>query len=144
MQTQDEFVPAGWTTRFWSDIALALRRLARELRNAKPAGLGAKGKRADGSICVWAYISWERDSQETPYGVGFDLWSADCERFGAAMDAAVDKSPFGDDEWWYWGREGGPMEHFTIVEVARPQASPERFRTCGPLETGTYYCLAAV
>jgi len=35
-----ESVPAGWTTRFWGDIALALRRLARGLRDAaKPAGL---------------------------------------------------------------------------------------------------------
>jgi hypothetical protein len=39
LQNQDESVPAGWTTRFWDDIALALRRLARGLRNAKPAGL---------------------------------------------------------------------------------------------------------
>jgi hypothetical protein len=39
LQNQDESVPAGWTTRFWGDIALALRRLARGLRDAKPAGL---------------------------------------------------------------------------------------------------------
>lgn len=39
LQSQDESVPAGWTTRFWGDIALALRRLACGLRDAKPAGL---------------------------------------------------------------------------------------------------------
>jgi hypothetical protein len=39
LQNQDEAVSVGWTTRFWDDIALSLRRLARELRNTKPAGL---------------------------------------------------------------------------------------------------------
>jgi hypothetical protein len=54
--------------------------------------LGAKGKRAHGFECIWAYIYWERDSQETPfkYGVGFDLWPANRDKFGAAMDAAVE------------------------------------------------------
>lgn len=39
LQNQDESVPVNWTTRLWGDVALALRRLACELRNTKPAGL---------------------------------------------------------------------------------------------------------
>jgi len=70
--------------------------------------LGAKGKRADGTEFVWAYIYWERDSRAAPfrYGVGFDVWPVNRDKFRAAMDTAVEKPPFGEDEWWEWDGEG--------------------------------------
>jgi len=38
-RNQEESAPAGWYIRFWSDVSLALRRLALSLRNATPTGL---------------------------------------------------------------------------------------------------------
>jgi hypothetical protein len=89
--------------------------------------LGAKGKRADGTECVWAYIYWERDSQETPfkYGVGFDVWPANRDEFRAAMDAAVEKPPFGDDEWWCWDGEGEVSCYVELEENRLASFAPE-------------------
>jgi hypothetical protein len=86
-----------------------------------------KGKRADGIECVWAYIYWERDSQEAPFkhGVGFDLWPANRDKFGAAMDAAVEKPPFGDDEWWCWDREGAVSCYVELEDNRLTPFAPE-------------------
>lgn len=89
--------------------------------------LGAKGKRANGTACVWAYIYWERESQKTPfkYGVGFDLWPVNRDKFSAAMDAAVGKPPFGDDEWWKWDGEGEVSCYVELEENRLASFAPE-------------------
>jgi hypothetical protein len=65
--------------------------------------LGAKIRRA-GKEMGWAYLYWLRDSEVDPFmcGVGFDLLpvSANRDKFLAALDAAIQKKPFVDDDWW--------------------------------------------
>jgi hypothetical protein len=91
-----------------------------QLTSANPDTLylGAKGKRANGTEFVWAYIYWARVSQEAPFkcGVGFDLWPVNRDKFRTAMDVAVEKPPFGEDEWWVWDSEGDVSCYVEIEE----------------------------
>jgi hypothetical protein len=93
--------------------------------------VGAKAKTSNAAELLWAYLYWvlkeapkssepsATDGQKFQLGVQFEVWPEDKNgKFVNALEIAVDKPPFGADDWWWFTRdEGFYMELNSLDEI---------------------------